>query len=162
MMGLIHGVTAGQVLVPLLVDANGSPLVFSQAEGYFSGTYVKQPLIPGYLGKVQGQVLVGAAPAGTNVLAAPAVPANRAWVITNAHLQDATSAPTSLALDVGVGITNVKFYNNYGSLVAGQYYGWTGWVLITAGDFLRGIIRGVTLNDSLDFQWYGYYFDTNL
>jgi hypothetical protein len=162
-------VYTGSLWVPLKSDASGQlavgliadQAVESDGHGYYNAGWRANPLTLGYSGPVRVAVTVSSAPAGDNLVASSAVPANTLWVIKAISAQDAQHAPTQIILQVYDGSTG---YNLTAVVptVANQLVTWTGAVVLVPGEVVRVYFAGVTLNDTINLKAIGDYITTNL
>jgi hypothetical protein len=135
--------------------------VQARAYGYFNAAWQRQPLLIGYGGVVNEQVVNLSSPAGTTILDGTVVPANRVYVIEGAAGLDVNTATTAIELGVISGGVYTPFTRGVG-VAANNWHTWNGRLTLAPGDNLRCVLVGTVLNDDTYLRYHGYFFNTNL
>jgi len=150
-MPLIFGETASGILVPLLLESDGSLPAISK--GWIGAAWQKNPLALGYSGDKTQEVAVADATAGTNSLTGAAVPAGELWVVEAISSRDTTSVPTSVLLTVFVNSVTLILTSQL-TVAAGEFVNWSGAVTLSEGDKVIAVLYGCTLNDNIDMRYH--------
>lgn len=113
--------------------------------------WYKQPMMFGYSALKTDTVSDTTLAAGTVTLNGATVSAGEIWVITNISMVYIGTVPTSIEAVMYDGSTAHILFNQLAP-ASGQYYDRQGWWVVVAGDNLRYVIYGATLND----DFYGW------
>ncbi len=181
-MPLIFGRDAGSVVVPILIETDGTVHVLGsvtlgaelpagtqeigsiQAREYgrYAGAWQKNPLMFGYSGHL-GQVVQNLAlAAGQNFLDLATPPAGRLYVYTNFSIKyTGTVAGVSLGLQLIDAVTGT-FIDYVTPPASGIWYITQGMWPVLNPHVIRLNIQGATLNDDGEIRASGYYMDLNL
>jgi hypothetical protein len=97
------------------------------------------------------------ADAGTNNLDSTAVPAGSVYVIQSVAAVDVDNAPTLIQI-LSQGTAVYGFLNEDVSPAADRALIWTGAITLKEGDYIRGHFEGVTANDDIVLDVWGFEF----
>lgn len=137
--------------------------VQSRNLGYIGGAWQKNALGLNYGGAVEVDTSNTSLAAGTNTLNAPAVPANRVWVLNHIAMSYVgTVATVALYVMIIDGSTTIRLFSQPSGVISDMYYNRQGGFILKAGANLRMVILNATLNDDAFLAASGYYFDVNL
>lgn len=150
-MPLIFGETASGLMVPVLLESDGTFPLANPA--WIGAAWQKNPLLLGYSGDKTEQVVDTSASAGTNALNGAVVPAGEIWIVEAIAAKDEDNAPTSVVLGVEVNALVVVLAQAL-TIAAAEYLTWSGAVTLSAGDKVRAWLYGVTLNDDISFYYH--------
>ena len=150
-MPLIFGVTSGGVLVPVLVESDGS-LPIAQ-KGWIGAAWRKNPLLLGYSGDKSEEISDLSASAGTNILTSTSVPAGELWVVEVISGRNKNSAPSQALLQVVVNSVVVILADKE-TIAANEYITWSGTITLSQGDTIRAVFFGCTLNDDIYLNYH--------
>lgn len=151
---LIIGRAADNALVPLLVDANGAPLV--GLLGYYNSAWHKAPIPWGASDAYEQYFFNGSLPAGNSSQNLTATPADALTVITNlSAAYTGTVTNVQLRFDKIVGAITYSF-KHFLSLASGVFVTWDGFLVVRPTDTLSVRVIAGTLNDDLTIVAQGY------
>lgn len=134
-------------IYPVFMDAVGTLKTYAYAHAYVGGAWHKNPLVFGYSDVVNINLVQLNAVAGTNTLAAGAVPAGEIWHLQNISAVNTISAVTDIFLYVAEVANNILVQS--GARAAGVYALWNGWYTLPPGAIVTAQFTGCTLNDDL-------------
>ncbi|MDP2323066.1 MAG: hypothetical protein Q8N51_03445, partial [Gammaproteobacteria bacterium] len=115
----------------------------------------KLPLLLGYSNTLALVVSNTSLAAGTNILDTSACPTGQIWVVTNILTFYVGTVPTGITIYLVSGATTPILYRQLSPVSAVGYDRQGSWIL-KAGDLLRCIVTGATLNDDLNLYASGY------
>jgi len=123
--------------------------------GWDGTRWRKAGLLFSYTAQILGQTIDTTASTGVNDLLGGAVPAGEVWVITAMEGHDNTSGVSSLLVGV---MRSGQLYpcGVVGALLKSVGYSWGGKLCLVEGDQPVVRFKGVTLNDDLYFNYFGY------
>lgn len=151
---IVHGVTATNQVVPLLVDASGSPIVLGNAYGWYNSAWRKSPPAFGPSNYLLHFVDNTNLAAGTNNLDFATVPANQVWVYTNIYMQYNGTPPTNISAQIA---TWLLYRQNAPATTVG--YDRQGYWPVFPGYWLRMVVAGATAGDDAFFRGTGFIMD---
>jgi len=150
-MPLIFGETASGILVPLLLESDGSLPAISK--GWIGAAWQKNPLLLGYSGDKSELKQIADASAGTNTLSSGTVPAGETWVVEAISARDLDNAITSMLRNINVNGVVVTLVEQITVAAAARVF-WSGAVTLSYGDYVRAAFYGCTLNDNLEMAYH--------
>lgn len=129
--------------------------ILARLQGYHASGWRNAPVPFGATAPYAAFVSSDTLSAGSNTLNYTAVAANTVAVITNITLRYTGTVPTSIAAFAVIGGTAYRIFTQL-SPASNVVYTWQGWVVLAAGDNLRMVIAGATLNDDADSYGLGF------
>ncbi len=158
-MPLIFGETASGLMVPVLLESDGTlPIT---GHGYIGAAWQKNPLLLGYSGDKSEEPYTLSATAGDNTLTGGGVPGGEIWIVEAISALDLTNNPSRVILFVSVNGVNVVL-TDISTVVAGQFIVWSGAITLSQGDTVKATIYGCTLNDDIFMQYHARRIDIDL
>ncbi|MDP2324162.1 MAG: hypothetical protein Q8N51_09045, partial [Gammaproteobacteria bacterium] len=127
----------------------------SGLHGWDGAAWRKLPLLFGYSDTLALEASNLALAAGTNTLDASACPAGYIWVVTSILIMYVGTVPAGIFTDLISGANTLALYRQF-SPVSGAGYDRQGFWVLKAGDYLRCVVTGATLNDDLYLHASGY------
>jgi len=109
----------------------------------------------GYRNVYRDRIIVANAPEGDNTLNANEVIADRLHIVTSIMMYDRDSAIAKCSLSVYNG-SNTYELMHAPSLAADTALVWTGRVILKVGEYIRGYMEGVILNDNIYLYVHGW------
>lgn len=123
--------------------------------GWDGSQWRKLALLWGYRDRYAERKYVADGVAGDNTLQTTAVPEGYVYVVQAVSVVDVSNAPTAVQINA-CSASVFACLKSDGSPAANVPTFWTGEVCLKKDDYIRGFLTGVTLNDDLVLDVWGY------